>query len=553
MTLIVSSGRGLRADVNDRYRPARMRDDPLHMVSPPGRHWTRANAAEAIPGVLTPLGWTVWSHAAERAARRTFYEMGVYTPAEREVPADPVDRILTIFHGRPTLRVDQFVLLGDRMPGTTGAEVMTSIFAGTPPGFVFDPTRRRYPAIAWRLPRLFLTNPRRLRRASATMPTRWRVEIDGVAQLDRPAAVAAFSRGLDLFYDNLVLQMIALFAIVQPVFDTLDRVSRAAGQGSAAALTGGYGGVPEARVVADLWRVSRGELTLPELVRAHGYHGPWEGEISGRVWREDPAPLEPIVAAYAERPDTEDPRLFEAQRRAQRLALERRLVAAVPRARRPGVRALIWIAARTIPLRGEAKGAFLQSLDIARAAARRLGRYLAADGALDDPEDVFYLTREELLGDVPDDATEVVAWRRARREEHMAVDVPVHWTGQPAVVPPGDGAADGVARIEAIGASPGVVEGRVRVVTDPTFAEVEPDEVLVAATTDPSWSAIMFISSALVMDTGGALSHAAVVARELGIPCVVNTQDGSRRLRTGDRVRVDGTSGTVEVIARAAT
>jgi rifampicin phosphotransferase len=221
-----------------------MRTDPLQMVSPPDRHWTRANAAEALPGVLTPLGWTVWSHAAELAVRRTFYEMGVYTAAEREVPPDPIDHILTIFHGRPSLRVDQFVLLGDRMPGTSGAEVMTSIFAGTPPGFRFHPTRRRYPAIAWRMPRLFLTKPRALREASARMAGWWRAEIGSVRGFDRALAVAAFARGTELFYDNLVLQMIALFAVVQPVYDTLDRVSRAAGRGSAAALTGGYGGRP---------------------------------------------------------------------------------------------------------------------------------------------------------------------------------------------------------------------------------------------------------------------------------------------------------------------
>jgi phosphoenolpyruvate-protein kinase (PTS system EI component) len=58
----------------------------------------------------------------------------------------------------------------------------------------------------------------------------------------------------------------------------------------------------------------------------------------------------------------------------------------------------------------------------------------------------------------------------------------------------------------------------------------------------------MFISAALVVDIGGALSHAAIVARELDIPCVVGTQDASRRLRTGDRVRVDGDAGTIELL-----
>lgn len=255
-----------------------------------------------------------------------------------------------------------------------------------------------------------------------------------------------------------------------------------------------------------------------------------------------------MLEEYAVR-EGSDPRDHNRQRLAERRRRERALIAATPAARRPVVRALLAVAASVIPLRGEAKCAFLQSLDAARAAARRIGELLVLDGTLTEPDDVFYLTREELVAGIPGDARALVAWRHARREEHAAIDVPVHWRGQPpldrpiktTVLQPGQA-------ISAIGVSPGVVEGRVRVVTDPTFADVEPDEILVAPTTDPSWSSIMFISAALVMDTGGALSHAAVVARELGIPCVVDTGDGSRRLQTGDRVRVDGNAGTVEVL-----
>lgn len=102
--------------------------------------------------------------------------------------------------------------------------------------------------------------------------------------------------------------------------------------------------------------------------------------------------------------------------------------------------------------------------------------------------------------------------------------------------------------IEGIGVSSGVVEGVARVVTDPAFGEVEPGEILVAPMTDPSWSSIMFLSAGLVVDIGGPISHAAVVARELGLPCVVNTRTGSRVIRTGDRLRIDGGSGRVEIL-----
>ncbi|WP_200902440.1 PEP-utilizing enzyme [Protofrankia coriariae] len=133
--------------------------------------------------------------------------------------------------------------------------------------------------------------------------------------------------------------------------------------------------------------------------------------------------------------------------------------------------------------------------------------------------------------------------------------IPGEWKGspQPSLVTAADPATDpsGERVISGIGVSSGVVEGVARVVTDPAFADVEPDEILVAPTTDPSWSSIMFISAGLVVDIGGALSHAAVVARELGIPCVVNTRTGTRVVRTGDRVRVDGTAGTVEILSSA--
>jgi pyruvate,water dikinase len=130
--------------------------------------------------------------------------------------------------------------------------------------------------------------------------------------------------------------------------------------------------------------------------------------------------------------------------------------------------------------------------------------------------------------------------------------LPAAWRGTPEPVVPEPNTIDHTV-IKGIAASTGTIVGTVRVVRDPSFAEVEPGEILVSHTTDPSWASIMFVSSALVVDIGGLLSHAAVVARELGIPCVVNTRTGTDLLRDGDRVRVDGTKGTVEIIARAAT
>lgn len=104
--------------------------------------------------------------------------------------------------------------------------------------------------------------------------------------------------------------------------------------------------------------------------------------------------------------------------------------------------------------------------------------------------------------------------------------------------------------MEGVAASPGVAEGPARVVDGIAgLADVEPGEILVAATTSPASTPVFARIAGVVTDRGGLLSHAAIVAREMGIPAVVGTADATTRITTGDRVRVDGTAGTVTVLS----
>jgi pyruvate,water dikinase len=203
-------------------------------------------------------------------------------------------------------------------------------------------------------------------------------------------------------------------------------------------------------------------------------------------------------------------------------------------------------------MRSTAKVAFLQSLDVVRASARRLGACLADEGILEDPTDIFYLTADEVCAGRWEGAGERIEFRRQRRREYEGLDMSVTWQGMPTPAPVRSReASDEV--LQGVGASPGVVEGRARVISTPGDALIEPGEILVAHTTDPSWASILFLSSGLVCDIGGLLSHAAVVARELGIPCVADTKVATKVLRTGDLCRVDGSAGRVEVLRRAAS
>jgi pyruvate,water dikinase len=190
-----------------------------------------------------------------------------------------------------------------------------------------------------------------------------------------------------------------------------------------------------------------------------------------------------------------------------------------------------------------------------RAAARVCGEHLARAGSIDDPEDVFFLTLEE-IGD-HSDLRAVVSERKRLRAEYERMDIPMTGSGtpEPAVSSDStatrDGPLDTGATLKGLGASHGVVEGRVHVAVDPRdISSFEPGEVLVCRTTDPSWTTWFMMSSAVVIDIGGTLSHGAIVARELAIPCVINTKIGTHVLQTGDRVRVDGDIGAVTILER---
>jgi pyruvate,water dikinase len=124
------------------------------------------------------------------------------------------------------------------------------------------------------------------------------------------------------------------------------------------------------------------------------------------------------------------------------------------------------------------------------------------------------------------------------------MELPESWLG---MVEPLERARDD-APLAGLGVSPGIAEGAVRLLQDGS-GELNPGEILVCEATDPSYAAYFLVAEGVITDIGGAMGHGAIVAREVGIPCVVNTRDATRRLHTGDRVRIDGTTGSIEILA----
>jgi pyruvate,water dikinase len=200
-----------------------------------------------------------------------------------------------------------------------------------------------------------------------------------------------------------------------------------------------------------------------------------------------------------------------------------------------------------------------------------LGKRFSALGLLDDPQGIFYLEVEEALGFVSGTATTtdlkgLVAVRRAefaryRSEEPPPDSFETHgiphlgeWTSPPA---PLSREARGNHRDAAecrtgLGCCPGVVRGRVRVVTDPRRAEMRAGEILVAERTDPGWILLFASAAGVVVERGSLLSHSAIVARELGIPAIVSVPGVISWLRTGDWIEMDGGAGVVTKITAPA-
>lgn len=522
----------------------------LHAASPADATWSSINLAEAVPGVMTPLTASVWVPASELGLRRPFVAMGALPVTRGTIPDDPTERITGAFFGRMAVRVDFLCEMGDLIPGHSGEALARDFFGFVPPDFVSNPTLRRLPLIAARYPRTLATIGRRIRSMRAHTDTWWRSEISQIADRNLAHAQRTAVDARDRFFEALAAQAVISATVIQPVQDRLSEIVTDSGVDQAALVRGA--GHEEGVVLHDLWAASRGHLDISEFLRRHGYHGPGEGELETRVWREDPAAVRALVERYRAKPESESPEANTAENRRQRAEAERALLSGRSSSSAIRAKVVLNLARRYIPLRGTGKVSYLQCLDVLRAAARRIGELLVKAGRLDDPDDALYLTIDELTGEVITERIDLrilVDERRALRHEYRSLTIPSTWTGQPVPVRAAD-SVDPMPKLSGVGASSGVVEGRAVVVTDPGVAEIDDGDILIAHTTDPSWISLMFLSSALVVDIGGMMSHAAVVARELGIPCVMNTGAGTRAVNTGDLIRVDGADGTVEVLNR---
>ncbi|MGI9616025.1 MAG: PEP-utilizing enzyme [Acidimicrobiales bacterium] len=555
--------------------------------------YTRGNAGEVYPEVFTPLSFSVAAEAAERAMRNAIMMSGLVRP--EEVDGIPLTTAVGsgVFGGYAYLNLSIQRLAAARTPGgkATDADVNYLGTGEEPPVHVPGPDEKNRRATLAGVRYLVRTIRRKeLPQLAADQ----RLVANYLAGLPDPATAsdAELRESIggfipmfgDLFEQHLWVSFDAGLTVavltglcerllddpqlVVPLLTGLGDVDSAAPSLAIFAMSRQANDVPEVSAAFDdgvdglLDRLR----ALPEaatfldafddFLAEFGSRGPNEWDTAFDTWETEPELALTLISNVRAASDDANPARQQQRLAAEAAKAEAAAVARLPRPARPMFRRVLAAARLYSRSRERSKttvvraihGARLQAMELDRRLVERSGGQRGDLWFLIEPEVDAYLADPASLG-------ETIA---ERREQHrlLAERVPPFFFSgqQPPLdewelrtstrepLPIGE-------KLTGLPGCPGSATGRARVVTDPgDAAGVGPGDVLIAPLTDPAWTPLFLPAAAVVVDVGAIMSHAVIVSRELGIPCVVSATDASRRIPNGSLVEVDGTAGTVTVI-----
>ncbi|MFA5845161.1 MAG: PEP/pyruvate-binding domain-containing protein [Coriobacteriia bacterium] len=555
--------------------------------------WSNVNTGEILPGVATPMTWTIiHGHAAELFG-------GVMGALGLRVDTS---KLIGLVGGRVYFNLSLLRESFRHLPNLD-----PDIALGGMHDFVDLPPLPDLPARSWRrwlsLARAFVSMPAYILRHKPKKAPRFAAVMREVAETNmraadaEPDAAGAYRLVRDLdahfgdFNDALAFMVVAMFGY--GALGTLtDRWFADKTGAIATRLVAGQGGLASAESGHAMWRLStlarshpsvRGPVLLgigwadvrdrleeaalagdaeaggfldswDTFMAEYGHHRRGELEFANATWAERPDYILGIVRSYLVDDASADPIAAYALRAvdADTAADECRARLRGPLRRAAFDRVLGWGRA-SARIRENVKSEAVRWLVAIRYALLALGRRMAEAGALVDPEDIFFLEYGELEGLVRDPAARdwraLVASRRAEHERLEKLSPP------PVVVGTWDEGASAwsvprdAKTLKGISVSSGVVRGRARVfLAADTEEAVLPGEILVAPFTDPGWTPYFVPAAGIVMDMGGLLSHGSIIAREYGIPAVVNVGPATRIITTGQMIEVDGDKGEVRIL-----
>ncbi|MBI4591168.1 MAG: pyruvate, phosphate dikinase [Candidatus Rokubacteria bacterium] len=543
--------------------------------------WSDANLRDVMPGVQSTLGWTILSREkASVLLGAPFRAVGYPIP-----PGLPWIRL---YHGRAYFNLSALQWAFFDALGLPPADVNRA-FGGHQPEIRVPPVSpmagARGLARALRRGRLAVALVRCQARAPRECRRVWRW-VEAKAAMDLPRSsdrrlqseIDDVTREMDRFMPLCQLLNVSAGAPIKPLSDLLERHAPRRSAALINNLLAASNGVPSAdpgyRLLelatlarhdaparsfftaepfdAGAWR-ERLPLGSPfrrafdRFLAGYGHRGVYESEIMNPRWGEDPTYLLAVIRIHVLSDCQVSAHSAEAKRRAAEEAIARTF-----RLRPEGlvVRFLVRRALRGAALREMAKSSFMKLLWWTRQLWLEAGRRLVERRVLAAPEDVFLCSRYDVisiltgrwdgsgLGFLIDD-------RRRCRERDLAIDPPHVIIGE-ASAPRPTRPAGGGSVLSGLGVAGGSATGRARLIKHPAEGHrLEVGEVLVAPSTDPAWTPLFLRASALVTEVGGYLSHGAIVAREYGLPAVVNVPAALEVIEEGEELTVDGDAGKV--------
>jgi phosphohistidine swiveling domain-containing protein len=538
---------------------------------------TRVNSREAYPGVLRPLDLTAVQVPNDHGIRRQLRDLGIHT-------IDPPGLLTTRVHqGRLYTNLSWVLWMADMLPGASAADFEAQLFGQHIPFRITRPGITRGDRVRARIfaPRFYVMctaslavcEPRLHRHLARRAAMQLAKQSD--AQLD--ASIEPYQQELMIACDwNTRATIFGLIMI-----SALSRVTGPQRATHIIPILSDLGDIESAaparriREVAQLAKsrtpalgeaLARSErrwealadldpsahLALRAVVDRYGYRSVAEFLISAPSWSEDPTP---VIDAFAGLLKSGVPDNSSAA--GARSAAHAALLAGLDPIRRALVRILIRGAHAGARARECAKACLIIRVDMLRKLFREVGSRLVAQSRIDALADLYFLSLEEvravLQGDSSMNLRELCARRRREVARLEALPEPELICGSEAVSIGATIYDSERSVFTGLGVSGGRVEGRARVVLDTDDLDAfEPGEILVAPHTDAGWTPYFALAAGVIVETGGLLTHTSTVARELGLPAIVNVRECTTMIRTGDQLRLDPGTGEVTVVARTA-
>lgn len=534
--------------------------------------YTRANVGEVFPDPVTPLTSSTALFEAELGWRDAWVRMGAFDADE--MPDDDFCQ-LGVQGGYCYLNASLIRLFGERAPGLTW-QMMDEQFFGAQPGI--PPYEEMEgdvrPDLGEKIGATFGWVFAQQSLSDLTELTDDRLFTKSLRD-NRPDVAALSLEDLWLRFLEMVPLHRRMFG--QHLFTTymatvplgvISGVAAAVGRPDLImAIISGIGEVDSAEPSHAMWALSRLPLgsaefdsAFAEFLYEYGSRGPNEWESRSASWETRPALALAAIDRMRVSPDSANPAGHHAERVAERKLASAELLALVEgdAATHGQLAAAIACSKAWLPGRERTKTNNIRVVHEMRIAMREIGRRMVEAGVFDEIEDFGFVTKDEMSTFLaaPQTMADTVRQRRAEYMRLEQLEPPFVFVGRtdgPDTWPRRDAASANMLGagdvLAGMSGCPGLAEGIARVILDSNdpFA-LEPGDILIAPITDPSWTPLFVPAAGVVVDVGAPLSHAIIVSRELGIPCVISATGATRRIPNGARVRVDGSTGVVTVL-----